>query len=80
MHPISKNTISLTSEIVCSYMRVFTVHHIHKLPPCNFERFKMPSTKETIEYQERSCQVESLGVVLGSCSHLTRRYRLLNSG
>ena len=24
-HPINKNSISLTSEIVCSYMRVFTV-------------------------------------------------------
>ena len=26
-HPINKNSISLTSEIVCSYMRVFTVWH-----------------------------------------------------
>ena len=25
-HPINKNSISLTSEIMCSYMRVFTVH------------------------------------------------------
>ena len=24
-HPINKNSISLTSEIMCSYMRVFTV-------------------------------------------------------
>ena len=24
-HPINKNSISLTSKIVCSYMRVFTV-------------------------------------------------------
>ena len=25
-HPINKNSISLTSKIVCSYMRVFTVY------------------------------------------------------
>ena len=27
-HPINKNSISVTSEIVCSYMRVFTVFQL----------------------------------------------------
>ena len=29
-HPLNKDPISLTSEIMCSYMRVFTV-----IPNCN---------------------------------------------
>ena len=29
-HPINKNSISLTSEIVCSYMRVFTVFRLKR--------------------------------------------------
>ena len=38
------------------------------------------ATKKKIECRERLCQNELLGVVLGSYSHLTRSYRLLNSG
>ena len=52
---------------------------IRKWPLCNFEKFKMPAPKERIEQQDRSCQNESLLVVLGSYSHLTRSYRHLNS-
>ena len=29
-HPINKNSISLTSEIMCSYMRVFTAFHLQR--------------------------------------------------
>ena len=47
------------------------IHHFHKWPPCNFETFKMSATKDRIEYQERSCQNESLCVALGSYSYLT---------
>ena len=56
------------------------IHHIHNWPPCNFEKFKMTGTKERIEYREKLCPNEQLGLVLGSYSHLTRSYRLLNSG
>ena len=37
-HPLNKNAISLTSEIMCSYMRVFTVSrlkHSFSLPDTN---------------------------------------------
>ena len=33
-HPINKNSISLTSEIVCSYMRVFTAFRLGDLCIC----------------------------------------------
>ena len=39
------------------------IHHIHKWPPCKFEKFKMSTAKERIEQQERLCQNESLCVV-----------------
>ena len=39
------------------------IHHIHKWPPCNFEKFKMSATKKRIKYQKRLCQNESLCVV-----------------
>ena len=56
------------------------IHHIHKWPPCNFEKFKMSATKKRIKYQKILCQNESLCVVLGSYSYLTRSCWHLNSG
>ena len=61
-----------------SLLRV--IHHIDKWPPFNFEKFKMSVTKERTQYQERSCENETLCEVLKSYSHLTRSYRHLNSG
>ena len=39
-HPINKNSISLTSEIVCSYMQVFTVQWNPETPPKKVQIFE----------------------------------------
>ena len=36
------------SRICSTEGYVICIHHIHKWPPCNFEKFKVSATKERI--------------------------------